>query len=61
MSAYIRALKLYDVKMRCLTVKHAIGENKTQTFSKQITDSNGDQKKLFNIINTLLCRQKHNN
>ena len=42
----------------CMTVKHAIDENKTQTFHKRITDSNGDQNKLFNIIKTLLGRQK---
>ena len=42
----------------CMAVKYAIDENKTQTIHKQITDSNGDQKKLFNIIKTLLGRQK---
>ena len=42
----------------CMAVKHAIDENKTQTIHKLITDSNGDQKKLFNIIKTLLGRQK---
>ena len=41
----------------CMTVKYAIYENKTQTIHKRITDSNGDQKKLFNIIKTLLGRQ----
>ena len=41
-----------------MVVKHAINENKTQTIHKRITDSNGDQKKIFNIINTLLGRQK---
>ena len=34
----------------CMAVKYAIDENKTQTIHKRITDSNGDQKKLFNII-----------
>ena len=42
----------------CMAVKHAIGENKTETMHKRITDSNGDQNKLFNIIKTLLGRQK---
>ena len=42
----------------CMAVKYAIDENKTQTIHKRITDSNGDQKKLFNIIKTLLGRQK---
>ena len=42
----------------CMTVHHVIDENKTQTIHKRITDSNGDQKKLFNIIKTLLGRQK---
>ena len=40
-----------------MAVKHAIDENKTQTIHKRITDSNGDQKRLFNIIKTLLGRQ----
>ena len=42
----------------CVAVKYAIEENKTQTIHKRITDSNGDQKKLFYIIKTLLGRQK---
>ena len=42
----------------CMAVKYPIDENKTQTIHKRITDSNGDQKKLFNIIKTLLGRQK---
>ena len=42
----------------CMAVKYATDENKTQTIHKRITDSNGDQKKLFNIIKTLLGRQK---
>ena len=41
-----------------MAVKNAIDENKTQTIHKRIADSNGDQKKLFNIIKTLLGRQK---
>ena len=41
-----------------MAVKHAIDENKTQTIHKRITDSNGDQMKLFNIIKTLLGRQQ---
>ena len=41
-----------------MTVKYTIDENKTQTIHKRITDSNDDQKKLFNIIKTLLGRQK---
>ena len=31
---------------------------KLKPFIKRITDSNGDKKKLFNIIKTLLGRQK---
>ena len=31
----------------CMAVKQAIDGNKTQTIHKRITDSNGDQKKLF--------------
>ena len=41
-----------------MAVKHAIDENKTQVIQKKITESNGDQKKLFNIVNTLLGRRK---
>ena len=41
-----------------MVVKHAIDENKTQTIHKRITDSNGDLKKLFNIIKILWGRQK---
>ena len=40
-----------------MAVKHAIDENKTQVNQKKITESNGDQKKLFNIVNTLFGRQ----
>ena len=42
----------------CMAVKHAIDENKTQVIKKKIAESNGDQKKLFNIVNTLLGRRK---
>ena len=42
----------------CMAVKHAIDENKTQVIQKKITESSGDQKKLFNIVNTLLGRRK---
>ena len=41
-----------------MAVKHAIDENKTQVIQKKITESNGDQNKLFNIVNTLLGRRK---
>ena len=41
-----------------MAVKYAIDKNKTQTIHKQITYSNGDQKKLFNITKTLLGCQK---
>ena len=41
----IRAQTLYEV-------------NKSQTIHKLITDRNGDRKKLFNIVNSLLGRQK---
>ena len=42
----------------CMAVKHAIDKNKTQVIQKKIIESNGDQKKLFNIVNTLLGRRK---
>ena len=35
-----------------------IDENKIQVIHNKITESNGDQKKLFNIVNTLLGRRK---
>ena len=41
-----------------MAMKHAIDENKTQVIQKKITESNGDQKKLFNIVYTLLGRRK---
>ena len=41
-----------------MAVKHTIDENKTQVIQKKITESNGDQNKLFNIVNTLLGRRK---
>ena len=41
-----------------MAVKHAIDENKTQVIQKKITESNGDQKNLFNTVNTLLGRRK---
>ena len=41
-----------------MAIKYDIDENKTQSIHKLITDSNGDQKKLFNIIKTLLGSQK---
>ena len=41
-----------------MVVKHAIDQNKIQTIHKRMTDFNGDQNKLFNIVNTLLGRQK---
>ena len=51
-------VNLENFQKSCMAVKYAMDENKTQTIHKRITDSNGDQKKLFNIIKTLLGRQK---
>ena len=34
----------------CMAVKYDIDENKTHTIHKRITDSNGDQKKLFILL-----------
>ena len=42
----------------CMAVKHATDENKTQVIQNKITESIGDQKKIFNIVNTLLGRRK---
>ena len=47
-----------NFQKRCMAVKHAIDENKTQTIHKRITDTNGGQNKLFNIIKPLLGRQR---
>ena len=72
MSDHIRALKVIRRKNGviwcihfeicqescCMAVKHAIVENTTQVIQKKITESNGNQKKLFNIVNTLLGRRK---
>ena len=40
----------------CMAVKHGIDEDITQVIQKKITESNGDQKKLFDIVYTLLGR-----
>ena len=37
-----------------MAVKHAIVENKNQVIQNKLTESNGDQMTLFNIVNTLL-------
>ena len=42
----------------CLAVKNAIIEIKTNVIQKKIVDSKGDQKHLFEIVETLLVRTK---
>ena len=42
----------------CLDVKTAISKSKSEILQKKISDCNGDQKKLFKIVDTLLGRNK---
>ena len=43
----------------CIDVKTAIRNSKSEILQKKISDCNGDQKKLFKIVDTLLGRNKH--
>ena len=43
----------------CMDVKTAIRNSKSEILPKKISDCNGDQKKLFKIVDTLLGRNKH--
>ena len=43
----------------CMDVKTAISNSKSEILQKKISDCNGDQKKLFKIVDTLLGRNKH--
>ena len=42
----------------CMDVKTAISNSKSKILQKKISDCNGDQKKLFKIVGTLLGRIK---
>ena len=42
----------------CLAVKKTISKSKSVILQKKISDCNGDQKKLFKIVDTLLRRNK---
>ena len=42
----------------CMDVKTAISKSKSEILQKKISDCNGDQKKLFIIVDTLLGRNK---
>ena len=42
----------------CMNVKTAIRNSKSEILQKKISDCNGDQKKLFKIVDTLLGRNK---
>ena len=42
----------------CMAVKKAISMSKSVILQKKISDCNGDQKKLFKIVDTLLGRNK---
>ena len=41
----------------CMDVKTAISNSKSEILQKKISDCNGDQKKLFKIVDTLLGRK----
>ena len=43
----------------CMDVKTAISNRKSEILQKQILDCNGDQKKTFKIVDTLLGQNKH--
>ena len=43
----------------CMDVKTAMSNSKSEILQKKISDCNGDQKKLFKIVDTLLGRNKH--
>ena len=43
----------------CMGVKTAISNSKSEILQKKISDCNGDQKKIFKIVDTLLGRNKH--
>ena len=43
----------------CMDVKTAISNSKSEILQKKISYCNGDQKKLFKIVDTLLGRNKH--
>ena len=43
----------------CMDVKTAISNSKSEILQKKISECNGDQKKLFKIVDTLLGRNKH--
>ena len=43
----------------CMDVKTAIRNSKSEILQKKISDCNGDQKKLFKIVDTLQGRNKH--
>ena len=42
----------------CMDVKTAISNSKSEILLNKISDCNGDQKKLFKIVDTLLARNK---
>ena len=50
---------IMKLRMKCMDVKTAISNSKSDILQKKISDCNGDQKKLFKIVDTLLGRNKH--
>ena len=50
----------YDLyKESCMAVKKAISESKSQIFQKKINECHGDQKKLFEIVDTMIGRKRN--
>ena len=50
---------LFDLyKESCKAVKHAITESKAKITQQKISDCNGDQKKLYKIVDPLLGKNK---
>ena len=49
----------FDVySVSCMAVKKAISKSKSVILQKKVSDCNGDQKKLFKLVDTLLGRNK---
>ena len=55
-----RLTVLFDMYSEsCMDVKTAISNSKSEILQNKISDCNGDQKKLFKIVDILLGRNKH--
>ena len=51
-------VQFYMYSESCMDVKTAISSSKSVILQNKISDCNGDQKKLFTIVDTLLGRKK---